>query len=211
MIDGEILPFASDQILPFALLQTRIGRKNVSKAILKKAPVVLLAYDLLEWQGEDIREWSIAKRREKLEEIHEQVKDEASYFLLSDTVEADDWDALATLQEQSRSLMAEGFMLKRKVSPYRVGRKRGDWWKWKIDPLTIDGVLINAQRGSGRRSGLYSDYTFAVWDEYDGERRLVPFAKAYSGLTDEEMRQVDAFVKRNTREKFGPVRSVNPE
>ncbi|MEM9834341.1 MAG: ATP-dependent DNA ligase [Bacteroidota bacterium] len=211
VIDGEIIPFADDQILPFALLQTRIGRKNISKAILRKAPVVLLAYDLLEWQGEDIREWPMVKRRKKLKEIYQQARATASYFLLSDTVEAESWEALADLREESRSRMAEGFMLKRKDSPYRVGRKRGDWWKWKVDPLTIDGVLINAQRGSGRRSGLYSDYTFAVWDEYDGERRLVPFAKAYSGLTDEEMRQVDAFVKRNTREKFGPVRSVTPE
>ena len=211
VIDGEILPYAEGQILPFAVLQTRIGRKNVSKAILKKAPVVLKAYDLLEWQGKDVREWPMIERRKKLEEIHQAVQDQVTYFLLSTKVEADSWESLASIREQSRSLMAEGFMLKRKDSPYRVGRKRGDWWKWKVDPLTIDGVLINAQRGSGRRSGLYSDYTFAVWDEYDGQRRLVPFTKAYSGLTDEEMRKVDAFVKRNTKEKFGPVRSVTPE
>jgi len=211
VIDGEILPYAEGEILPFAVLQTRIGRKNVSKAILKKAPVVLKAYDLLEWEGEDIREWPILERRKKLEEIHQAVHEQAIYFLLSNKVEADSWEALASIREQSRSLMAEGFMLKRKNSPYRVGRKRGDWWKWKVDPLTIDGVLINAQRGTGRRSGLYSDYTFAVWDEYDGQRQLVPFTKAYSGLTDEEMQKVDAFVKRNIKEKFGPVRTVTPE
>ncbi len=211
VIDGEILPYAEGKILPFAVLQTRIGRKNVSKAILTKAPVVLKAYDLLEWDGKDVREWSMIERRKKLEEVHEAVRDQASYFLLSNKVEADSWADLALIREQSRSLMAEGFMLKRRDSPYQVGRKRGDWWKWKVDPLTINGVLINAQRGTGRRSGLYSDYTFAVWDEYDGQRRLVPFTKAYSGLTDQEMRKVDSFVKRNTKEKFGPVRSVTPE
>jgi DNA ligase-1 len=211
VIDGEILPFADGQILPFSLLQTRIGRKNVTKAILKKAPIVIKAYDLLEWDGQDIREWPLEKRREQLEELYENKGDLIPPFQLSEVVEADDWESLASLREQSRSLMAEGFMIKRKSSSYQVGRRRGDWWKWKIDPLTIDGVLINAQRGTGRRSGLYTDYTFAVWDEYDGSRQLVPFTKAYSGLTDEEIRKVDAFVKRNTREKFGPVRSVNPE
>jgi len=211
VIDGEILPFADGQILPFSALQTRIGRKNITKAVLKKAPIVIRAYDLLEWDGKDIRDRPLDKRREQLEELYENTRESIPPFQLSDVVVADGWESLASLREQSRSLMAEGFMIKRKSSTYQVGRKRGDWWKWKIDPLTIDGVLINAQRGTGRRSGLYTDYTFAVWDEYDGSRRLVPFTKAYSGLTDDEIRKVDAFVKRNTREKFGPVRSVNPE
>ncbi|MEQ9440534.1 MAG: ATP-dependent DNA ligase [Cyclobacteriaceae bacterium] len=211
VIDGEILPFKEGQILPFALLQTRIGRKNLTKAILKKAPVIIIAYDLLEWQGQDIREWTLEDRRTRLADLHQELHSHIPQFQLSTLVEADHWEALASLRAQSRSLMAEGFMLKRKSSPYQVGRKRGDWWKWKIDPLTIDGVLINAQQGRGRRSGLYTDYTFAVWDIQDGERRLTPFTKAYSGLTDEEIRQVDAFIKRNIREKFGPVRSVNPE
>ncbi|MEM8901649.1 MAG: ATP-dependent DNA ligase, partial [Bacteroidota bacterium] len=122
-------------------------------------------------------------------------------------VENEDWGKLAELRERAREYYSEGLMLKRKDSTYKVGRKRGDWWKWKVDPLTVDAVMIYAQRGHGRRANLYSDYTFAVWD---GEK-LVPFAKAYSGLTDAEMAKVDAWVKRNTRERFGPVRSVNPE
>ena len=210
VIDGEILPFAEGQPLPFASLQTRVGRKNVTKAILKSAPVILMAYDLLEWEGIDIREKPLSERRALLEDLHGQ-HSELPIFRLSTVVEARDWEELRQLRERSREYYAEGFMLKRRSSPYQVGRKRGDWWKWKVDPLTIDGVLTNAMRGSGRRAGLYTDYTFAVWDERDGKRLLVPFTKAYSGLTDQEIRQVDSFVKRNTQEKFGPVRSVTPQ
>lgn len=211
VIDGEILPYAHDQLLSFAALQTRIGRKNVTKAILKKAPVIIMAYDLLEWQGEDIREKSLVERRKLLEALHHQFHHFIPAFKLSSIVGANDWETLQTLREDARSYLAEGFMLKRKTSPYRVGRKKGDWWKWKVEPLTIDGVLINAQKGTGKRAGLYTDYTFAVWNDQDEANTLVPFAKAYSGLTDEEIRQVDNFVKRNTRERFGPVRSVNPQ
>ena len=210
VIDGEILPFSEGQPLAFAALQTRIGRKNVTKKILASAPVVLMAYDLLEWEGTDIRETPLSERRTLLEQLHQQYED-LPMFRLSTIVSTESWDELRELRERSREYYAEGFMLKRKSSPYQVGRKRGDWWKWKVDPLTIDGVLINAMRGSGRRAGLFTDYTFAVWDEQEGERRLVPFTKAYSGLTDQEIRQVDNFVKRNTQEKFGPVRSVTPE
>ena len=210
VIDGEILPYTLDQPLPFAALQTRIGRKNVTKSILKSAPVILMAYDLLEWQGADIREKPLSERRKLLEALQAQHA-ELSVFQLSVIVEADDWEALKELRERSREYYAEGFMLKRRASAYQVGRKRGDWWKWKVEPLTIDGVLINAMRGSGRRAGLFTDYTFAVWDERDGQRQLVPFTKAYSGLTDAEIRQVDNFVKRNTQEKFGPVRAVTPK
>ncbi|HEX6387086.1 MAG TPA: ATP-dependent DNA ligase, partial [Anaerolineae bacterium] len=128
-------------------------------------------------------------------------------LLLSETVTAGSWDEVAEIRNESRDRLVEGFMLKRFDSPYRVGRRRGDWWKWKIDPYTVDAVLIYAQRGSGRRANLYTDYTFAVWD---GDE-LVPFAKAYSGLTDTEIRQVDAFVRANTQERFGPVRSVTPK
>ncbi len=210
VIDGEILPYTLNQPLPFAALQTRIGRKNVTKSILKSAPVVLMAYDLLEWQGTDIREKPLSERRKLLEALQAQ-HGELPVFQLSVIVEADNWEALRELRERSREYYAEGFMLKRRASAYQVGRKRGDWWKWKVDPLTIDGVLINAMRGSGRRAGLFTDYTFAVWDERDGQRQLVPFTKAYSGLTDAEIRQVDNFVKRNTQEKFGPVRAVTPK
>ena len=210
VIDGEILPYTLDQPLPFAALQTRIGRKNVTKSILKSAPVILMAYDLLEWQGADIREKPLSERRKLLEALQAQHAD-LPVFQLSVIVEAADWEALKELRDRSREYYAEGFMLKRRASAYQVGRKRGDWWKWKVEPLTIDGVLINAMRGSGRRAGLFTDYTFAVWDERDGQRQLVPFTKAYSGLTDAEIRQVDNFVKRNTQEKFGPVRSVTPK
>lgn len=211
VLDGEILPFVKDQILPFGTLQTRIGRKNLTKSILKSAPVILMAYDLLEWKGEDIRTIPLQERRKKLDELHHLVHSFMPAFKLSSVVEAHDWEVLKELRAQSRAYYAEGFMLKRKSSPYLVGRKRGDWWKWKIDPLTVDGVLINAQRGAGRRAGLYTDYTFAVWDTQMGKKVLIPFTKAYSGLTDEEIRKVDHFVKRNTKERFGPVRSVKPE
>ena len=132
---------------------------------------------------------------------------EDSPLRLSEKLKVDNWAALAEEREQSRAFKSEGLMLKKLPSTYQAGRKKGDWWKWKVDPLTIDAVMIYAQRGHGRRANLYTDYTFAVWKE----DQLVPFAKAYSGLTDAEIRQVDAFVKRNTRERFGPVRSVNPE
>ncbi|MGB5977498.1 MAG: ATP-dependent DNA ligase, partial [Cyclobacteriaceae bacterium] len=206
VIDAEIMPFKDGKPLPFASLQTRIGRKNVSKAILKKAPAVLFAYDLLELNGEDLREMPMQKRRELLEEIAEEAS-RSGVLLLSPTVDFQSWSQLAELREKSREYYAEGFMLKHKNSPYKVGRKRGDWWKWKVEPLSIDGVLIYAQKGHGRRADLYSDYTFAVWN---GDT-LVPFAKAYSGLTDKEMKKVDYFVKRNTKERFGPVRTVKPE
>lgn len=211
VIDGEILPYKDGEMLNFAALQTRIGRKNLTKNILKKAPIVIRTYDLLEWQGEDFREQPLELRRQKLEMLHEKFREQLPAFQLSTQVMENDWDALRKLRERSREFFAEGFMLKRKSAPYKVGRKRGDWWKWKVAPLTIDGVLINGQRGSGRRAGLYTDYTFAVWDRSENEEKLVPFTKAYSGLTDAEFRKVDRFIKQNTRERFGPVRSVKPE
>lgn len=211
VLDGEILPYANHQIQPFGTLQTRIGRKNLTKSVLKSAPVILMAYDLLEWEGKDIRDKPLTERRTLLEALHHQAHTFMPAFKLSSVVETDEWQVLQDLREQSRAYYAEGFMLKRKTSLYQVGRKRGDWWKWKIDPLTIDGVLINAQRGAGRRAGLYTDYTFAVWNTQHGKQELIPFTKAYSGLTDEEIRQVDNFVKRNTKERFGPVRTVKPQ
>src|SRR4029079_3358441 len=143
-----------------------------------------------------------------LEELIEELDPGAKAVIrVADSLEAKDWKHLAERREESRSLGVEGFMLKHRGSPYRVGRHRGDWWEWKIDPLTVDAVLIYAQKGSGKRSNLFTDYTFAVWR--DGE--LVPFAKAYSGLTDAEIRVVDRFVRDNTIETFGPVRSVKPQ
>lgn len=204
-IDGEIIPCINRKPLPFALLQTRIGRKNITKKQLQEAPVAFFAYDLLEFNGEDWRNKTLNERRSKLEELVSSVNHPA--LIISPIVPFDSWQQLAELRKSSREMGAEGFMLKKKSSVYQVGRKRGDWWKWKIDPLIIDCVMIYAQKGAGRRSNLYTDYTFAV---KDGDK-FIPFTKAYSGLTDKEFEQVDAFVKRNSLEKFGPVRTVKPE
>lgn len=215
VMDGEIIPYAGSSSdvggsrmgapLPFALLQTRIGRKNVTKKQLKEAPIAFFAYDLLEYNGEDWRDKPLEERRKKLEEVVAATNHPS--LVISPIVPFDSWEQLAELRKGSREMVAEGFMLKRKNSTYQVGRKRGDWWKWKIDPLTIDCVMVYAQKGAGRRSNLYTAYTFAV---KDGDQ-LVPFTRAYSGLTDKEFAQVDAFVKRNSLEKFGPVRTVKPE
>lgn len=205
VIDGEILPWLNGGVMPFAQLQRRIGRKTLGKKILSEVPVILMAYDLLEFADRDIREQPMAWRRSELMTLVAKVgKDQ---LRLSPIVEADTWETLAHFREQSRDVNAEGLMLKRLNSPYRTGRHRGDWWKWKINPFTVDAVLIYAQRGSGKRASLYTDYTFGVWD---GDK-LVSFAKAYSGLTDAEIHKVDAFVRHNTVEKFGPVRTVKPE
>lgn len=204
VLDGEILPFRNDLPLPFNHLQKRIGRKSISRKILQEVPVSFVAYDVLEWEGADIRSLRFEDRRKKLEEICSQASD---VLRLSPRVVFSTWDELATERSRSREFLSEGIMLKRKDSIYRNGRRRGDWWKWKIDPFSIDAVLIYAMRGHGRRANLYTDYTFAVWD---GDQ-LVPFTKAYSGLTDAEIREVDRWVKQNTLERFGPVRSVKPE
>jgi DNA ligase-1 len=205
VLDGEIIPSRDGKPLPFALLQTRIGRKNITKKQLQEAPISFFAYDVLEYEGEDWRSRTMTERRKKLEEVVQALNHEA--VLLSPVIEFSSWDDLSATRSNAREMNSEGLMLKRKSSVYQVGRKRGDWWKWKIDPLTIDAVMIYAQKGSGRRSNLYTDYTFAV---KDGDK-LVAFTKAYSGLTDKEFGQVDSFVKRNSLEKFGPVRTVKPE
>lgn len=208
VLDGEILPWNDDGVMAFAQLQRRIGRKTVGKKLLEEVPVVLLCYDILEFGGEDFRGRELRERRDLLTEILDELPADAKkVFRYSPVVEAANWNDLAEIRTESRRRKVEGFMLKRKDSPFRVGRPRGDWWKWKIDPLTIDAVMIYAQRGTGKRASLYTDYTFAVWS--NGE--LVPFAKAYSGLTDAEIRRVDNFVRRNTLETFGPVRSVIPK
>ena len=199
---GGTLPFS---VLPFAALQTRIGRKNVTKKHLSEVPVGFIAYDLLEYGGEDWRGRPLQERRTQLEAIVAAVGH--PLLQLSPVIRFDNWEALAAARGGARDHGSEGIMLKRKDSAYQVGRKRGDWWKWKIDPLVIDAVLVYAQKGHGRRSNLYTDYTFAV---RSGDQ-LVTFAKAYSGLTDKELAEVDAFVKKNSLEKFGPVRTVKPE
>ncbi|MCM4161154.1 ATP-dependent DNA ligase [Antarcticibacterium flavum] len=208
VIDGEILPFPDGAIGTFNDLQTRIGRKNVSKALLKKTPVILKAYDVLEWEGKDIRERPYAERRDILHSLHADVSTEELPLHISETISFQNWGEVAAERDRAREENSEGLMLKKLDSPYLVGRKKGDWWKWKVDPLTIDAVLTYAMRGHGRRSNLFTDYTFALWD---GEKKeLVTFAKAYSGLTDAEFRKVDAWIKKNTLERFGPVRSVKP-
>ncbi|SAK81944.1 ATP dependent DNA ligase [Caballeronia arationis] len=216
VIDGEILAWepGGPAPLPFARLQPRITRKSLTKKVLADSPAALLAYDLLEAGGIDLRTTPLHERRARLDALAVKLGETLAVDLLrvSPLVAADDWDALATLRDESRARGVEGLMLKERHSMYGVGRTKasGTWWKWKIDPYAVDAVLLYAQRGHGRRASLYTDFTFAVWDEADGVRTLVPFAKAYSGLTDEEMRQVDAIVRKTTVEKFGPVRSVTP-
>jgi len=205
VVDGEILAWKDDRPLGFAALQQRIGRKHLGPQILQAVPVVLMAYDLLEWDGADIREQELTERLSRLDAAVSALNDPR--LRSSPKLGGASWPELLELQTDARRRGVEGLMLKRRSSAYRVGRRRGDWWKWKVDPLSIDAVLTYAQRGHGRRSGLFTDYTFSIWD---GDR-LVPIAKAYSGLTDSEIREVDHFIRRNTLERFGPVRSVKPE
>jgi len=206
VLDGEVLAFANNAPLPFAALQKRIGRKSVPKKLLAEAPVILCAYDLLEWQGVDLRARPFTERRALLERALAPLP-AGGPLRLSPELAFADWPTLAATRATSRAHKAEGGMLKHRASPYHAGRKRGDWWKWKLDPRTIDAVMIYAQAGHGRRATLYTDFTFAL---RDGEA-LVPFTKAYSGLTDAEFRQITQWVRKNTLERFGPVRQVVPE
>jgi len=228
VLDGEILVWKDGKPAPFNLLQQRIGRKTLNKKVLADAPVSFMAYDLLEWQGEDVREWPQQQRRDKLMALAHDTT-----LSVSPVEQRATWPELATLREESRARGVESFMLKHRASRYGSGRTKADgtWWKWKIAPLSVDAVLIYAQAGHGRRASVYTDYTFAVWNRAPRdateaqsvidaiERRepaqpealqLVAFAKAYSGLTDEEFREVDRVIRATTLEKFGPVRSVKP-
>jgi DNA ligase-1 len=214
VLDGEILPWRArtngpgheDNPLPFAQLQRRIGRKQLGPKILAEVPVVLVTYDLLELGGEDVRPKSLADRRALLEQLLSR-PGLAARFVPSPVVAPREWETVRAAWQGARDRGAEGLMLKRLDAPYGVGRRRGPWWKWKVHPYTADAVMIYAQVGHGRRASLHTDYTFGVWD---GDT-LVPFAKAYTGLTDVEIRELDAWIRRNTIEKFGPVRSVRPE
>jgi DNA ligase-1 len=203
VLDGEVLAFRDDRPLPFSALQQRIGRQKQVAQMSRAVPVVFMAYDMLERDAEDIRPRPLAERRALLEAIAGAGE---GVLRISPTVDAQSWDALASLRANSRALGVEGLMIKRRTSTYGVGRKRGDWWKWKIDPYSIDAVLIYAQPGSGKRASLLTDYTFGVWHE--GE--LVPIAKAYSGLSNDEIAEMDRWIRRHTRERFGPVRHVEP-
>ena len=228
VLDGEILVWKEGRPAPFNLLQQRIGRKTLTKKVLTDAPVSFIAYDLLEWQGVDTRDWPQQQRRDTLLALAH-----GTTLSVSPVEQRATWQELSTLREESRARGVEGFMLKHHASRYGSGRTKADgtWWKWKIDPFSVDAVLIYAQAGHGRRASVYTDYTFAVWNRTPRdaaealavvaaiERRepaqpdalqLVAFAKAYSGLTDEEFREVDRVIRANTLEKFGPVRSVKP-
>jgi DNA ligase-1 len=203
VLDGEILAWRDGRPLPFSVLQRRIGRKKLTEKVLAEAPAVFMGYDVLEIAGRDARELPLTERRQSLERLLDRGR---PFLLVSPRVEAATWEELARAREEARERNVEGLMLKRLSSPYRTGRKRGDWWKWKIEPFTVDAVLVYAQAGHGRRANLLTDYTFAVWSE--GE--LVPIAKAYSGLSDEEIVTLDGWLRRHTVQKFGPVRSVEP-
>ncbi len=202
VLDGEILAFRDDAPLPFSALQQRIGRQKQVAQMVRAVPVVFMTFDILEDEGMDIRELPLDQRRARLS--HRLTSE--GVLRVSPQVDAESWQELATLRADSRTRGVEGLMVKRRSSPYGVGRKRGDWWKWKIEPYTIDAVLIYAQPGSGRRASLLTDYTFGVWDG----RELVPVAKAYSGLSNEEIDEMDRWIRRHTRERFGPVRHVEP-
>ncbi len=203
VLDGEVLGYREGRPLPFSALQQRIGRQKQLAQIMRTVPVVFMAYDILEHDGLDVREQPLDTRRAQLEAL---VTSEAGVLRTSVIVEAASWGALTQLREEARNRAVEGLMLKRRSSPYGIGRRKGDWWKWKVDPYAIDAVLIYAQPGSGRRASLLTDYTFGVWDGED----LVPIAKAYSGLSNEEIAEMDRWIRRHTRERFGPVRHVEP-
>lgn len=205
VIDGEILAVKDNKVLNFNELQKRLNRKTLTKKMLSEIPIEVFAYDLLELEGNDLREKPISARRAMLEELL--LNENPENIKISESIEFENWEELNQIRENSRDINSEGLMLKQKNSPYHSGRKKGDWWKWKISPLTIDAVLIYAQKGSGRRSAYYTDYTFAV----KNEDKLVTIAKAYSGLTDKEIMEVSKFVNKNAIEKFGPVRTVKAE
>lgn len=204
VFDGEILCWQDNRPLSFNYLQKRLGRKRVTQKIREENPVHFIAYDLLEHEGQDIREKPLCDRRRYLLQIVNQL--DSTYVTPSTSLSFESFQDLQSLREQSRQQGAEGLVLKAIDSPYLVGRKRGYWWKYKVDPMTLDGVLLYAQAGSGKRANLFTDYTFALWD---GDQ-LVPFAKAYSGLDNDEIDELDRWIRKHTIEKFGPVRLVEP-
>jgi len=205
VLDGEILAVQDKKVLPFSTLQQRLNRKTINKKQLEDAPIVFFVYDLLEYEAQDFRTQPLSERRQVLNSVIGNLGE--SVVILSPVINCSTWEELAALRQTSRAINSEGIMLKKLNSLYHSGRKRGDWWKWKINPYTVDAVMIYAQKGSGRRANFFTDYTFAV---RDGEN-LVTIAKAYSGLTDKEIKEVNSFVTRNAIEKFGPVRTVKPE
>lgn len=230
-LDGELLGWNEGSPLPFQTLQRRLGVLQPGKRLLREAPIAFMAYDLLEHNGEDLRSQSTELRRTRLEEVMaawNQQRDRAPVLaqdwlqgdlfdgyasrirvplLVSPLLEVGDWQDVRKEVDRAREMRVEGVMLKHREASYGTGREKGRWWKWKMDPLTLDVVMVAAQKGHGRRAGLFTDFTFAVWQ--DGG--LVTIAKAYSGLTDEEFKEVDAFVRANTTSRHGPIRGVKPE
>jgi DNA ligase-1 len=204
VLDGEMLAWKDEQPLPFQVLQARIGRKSVTRKILQDSPVCFMAYDILEINQADIRGWPLSRRRDALSAMI--TSQESRQLRLSPALHFERWEDLPVLRDSAREKLVEGIMLKRISSPYRTGRVTGDWWKWKLAPFTMDAVLVYAQAGHGKRASLYTDYTFAVWKD----DQLVPVAKAYSGLTDVEIREVDRWIRAHTLDKHGPVRVVEP-
>lgn len=200
VLDGEIVAYTEGQPLLFAELQKRLGRKNVSKEMIDKVPISFIVYDVLEYKGEDIRSWPLSRRRELFKEL----AFTSSKFVISEEVEGESWDKILQLRLTARERSTEGLMLKKRDSVYGVGRQKGSWWKYKVDPMTIDAVLLYAQAGSGRRANLFTDYTFGVWKD----KELIPITKAYSGLDQSEIKELDNWIRKNTDEKFGPVRKV---
>ena len=202
VLDGELLPYKDGQIGNFNDLQKRIGRKSVSAKLKQQIPIVIMLYDILEWEGKDIRSYPLMDRQDLLAQLFEKYDGEKIPILLSEVLKFSSWEQVAVEREKAEDKRSEGLMLKAKKSSYGVGRKKGNWWKWKSNPKTIDAVLTYAMRGHGRRTNMYTDYTFGLWED----NNLVTFAKAYSGLTDAEIKKVDQFIKQNTLERFGPVR-----
>ena len=219
VLDAELLAWGDEGPRPFHALQRRLGRKKVSRKMREEVPALAMVFDCLEAEGRDIRERPLEERLAERDRVLASVRtvDEivspragtatAGRLLVSEAVDVRNWQELEELRRSSRERKVEGFLLKRRGSPYRQGRKRGDWWKFKRDPMTLDAVLIYAQAGSGKRANLFTDYTFALRDG----KELVPFAKAYSGLSDQEIAELDRWIRRNTTERFGPVRQVAPE
>ncbi|HHP7246038.1 MAG TPA: ATP-dependent DNA ligase, partial [Elainellaceae cyanobacterium] len=206
VLDGEILCWApgDDRPLNFNHLQKRLGRKRVSQKLMEENPARFIAYDMLEYDGQDIREKPLSDRRRLLVETLDTF--DLTLVSFAPLLEFDTFADVRSLRSQSRDAGAEGLVIKAKDSPYLVGRKRGYWWKYKVDPMTLDAVLIYAQAGSGKRANLFTDYTFALWRDNE----LIPFAKAYSGLDNDEISELDKWIRKHTIEKFGPVRSVEP-
>ncbi|MBB4658731.1 cisplatin damage response ATP-dependent DNA ligase [Parvularcula dongshanensis] len=219
-IDGELLvfdPHVRDRfaVRPFNDLQQRLNRKTVSQKMMKSHPAFIRAYDLLWLEGEDLRPLPFEERRARLEGLllreHRASPDGDERFDLSEVVDLPDWDALATARANPPLDAIEGVMLKRRSSVYVPGRPKGEWWKWKREPFLVDAVMMYAQRGHGKRSSYYSDYTFGVWKDAENGRELVPVGKAYHGFTDEELRKIDKYVRDNTIARYGPVRSVRAD